>query len=394
MLFEFNRYSALLLLGFLQGLIFAGLLLVRWRREERSSDAWLALLLSLCCLYVANWMLGFAGWYDAHDGHTTFMFYVPWNLTLFIGPVIYFYFRSLANDAFRPSRRQLLFLVPGTLLLLAYLWAFAKDIVVDRWLSGQPLTEFYGTRGPNAQAGLPVLDTAWFELLWLYFFLGLTIREYRRYRGYLRDNFSNTEPLEFSWLRNLLVALTIGMAIVTLFSLVNDWLFELSYRQFWFSYFSVAVLIYYLSIAGYTAAPPLPLRLRFIPEPSPEPDTTADPEVLEWKRRIERYLEEQRSYLNSNLTLQEMAQDLQTNPSVLSRAINQGFRQNFNDLINAYRVEAVKERLGEPDSRQYTLLAIALECGFNSKATFNRAFRKHTGRSPSEFMREQGSNTL
>jgi AraC-like DNA-binding protein len=335
-------------------------------------------------------MLGFAGWYDAHDGHTTFMFYVPWNLVLFIGPVIYFYFRSLTNDAFRPSCRQFLFLAPGTLLLLAYLWAFMKDIVIDHWWRGQPLTGFYGTRGPNAQTGLPVLDTAWFELLWLYFFLGLTIREYRQYRRYLRDNFSNTEPLEFGWLRNLLVALTAGIAIVTLFSLVNDWLFELSYQQFWFSYFSVAVLIYYLSIAGYSTVR-LPVRPQFNPDTPSEPVLAPDPELEEWKRRIERYLAEQRPYLNSNLTLQEMAQDLDTNPSVLSRAINQGFRQNFNELINAYRVGAVKERLGKPDSQQYTLLAIALDCGFNSKATFNRAFRKHTGRSPSEYLRDQGA---
>lgn len=391
MLFEFNRYSALLLLGFLQGLIFLLLSLVRWKREERPSDAWLALLLGLCCLYVANWMLGFAGWYDAHDGHTTFMFYMPWNLILFIGPVIYFYFRSLTNDAFRPSRRQWWFLVPGTLLLLTNLWAFGKDIVVDHWWRGLPLSEFYGTRGPNAQVGLPVLDTAWFELSWLYFFLGLTIRDYRQYRGYLRDNFSNTELLEFNWLRNLLIAVVVGMTIVALFSLVNDWLFELSYQQFWFSYFSVAVLIYYLSIAGYSMVPRLPVRLQFDPEAPPAPDPPPDTELMAWKRRIERYLAAQRPFLNNNLTLQEMARDLNTNPSVLSRIINQGFQQNFNDFINAYRVEAVKKRLDEPDSLQYTLLAIALECGFNSKATFNRAFRKHTGRSPSEYLREQGA---
>ena len=61
---------------------------------------------------------------------------------------------------------------------------------------------------------------------------------------------------------------------------------------------------------------------------------------------------------------------------------------NFNDYINAHRVEAVKEAIRNGSSKELTLLAIALDCGFNSKTTFNRAFKKHSGISPKSFLQQ------
>jgi AraC-like DNA-binding protein len=83
-----------------------------------------------------------------------------------------------------------------------------------------------------------------------------------------------------------------------------------------------------------------------------------------------------------------MARKLDTNVSVLSRAINQCFKQNFNDFINQRRIEAVKEKLKAGELQRQTLLGIAFDCGFNSKATFNRAFKKMTGVSPKEWLRQ------
>ncbi|MEX0291269.1 MAG: helix-turn-helix domain-containing protein, partial [Flavobacteriaceae bacterium] len=64
----------------------------------------------------------------------------------------------------------------------------------------------------------------------------------------------------------------------------------------------------------------------------------------------------------------------------------------FNDFVNEYRVQAVKDMLHSGKQQKLSLLGIAHECGFNSKATFNRAFRKLSGTSPSEFLKSRTSN--
>ena len=61
---------------------------------------------------------------------------------------------------------------------------------------------------------------------------------------------------------------------------------------------------------------------------------------------------------------------------------------NFNDFINNYRVEDVKKAFDKGEHKKTTLLGIAFDCGFNSKATFNRAFKKNTGISPKEYLKK------
>ena len=69
--------------------------------------------------------------------------------------------------------------------------------------------------------------------------------------------------------------------------------------------------------------------------------------------------------------------------------INAGAGKNFNDFVNAYRVDEFKRQVREPASAHLSFLGLALDCGFNSKATFNRAFKKFTGTSPKEFTEAQ-----
>jgi AraC-like DNA-binding protein len=84
--------------------------------------------------------------------------------------------------------------------------------------------------------------------------------------------------------------------------------------------------------------------------------------------------------------LTDLSKHLSTNPSLLSKIINQGFEMNFNDLINYYRVEDVKLQLQNTANAHLTIMSLAYDAGFNSKATFNRAFKKVTGKSPKEYM--------
>jgi YesN/AraC family two-component response regulator len=95
-------------------------------------------------------------------------------------------------------------------------------------------------------------------------------------------------------------------------------------------------------------------------------------------------MEIEKPYQNPDLTLKELALKLKTNTTFLSGIINNQFGKNFNDFINEFRVLAFQEAIKEPENKKLTLVAVAYECGFNSKATFNRAVKKMTGKMPSE----------
>jgi AraC-like DNA-binding protein len=119
---------------------------------------------------------------------------------------------------------------------------------------------------------------------------------------------------------------------------------------------------------------------------------TKDDSLLlnQWKPKILELLEKEKSFEDPELSLTQVAKQLATHPSLLSKVINQGFQLNFNDFINNYRIEAVKEKLKAGEQKTQTLLGIAFDCGFNSKATFNRAFKKATGISPKDWLQQNG----
>ncbi|RSK29548.1 helix-turn-helix domain-containing protein [Hymenobacter metallilatus] len=446
MFFGFNIYSGLLLPFFLQGIIVAAVLWARRRREDAAADGWLALLLLLFASRLAQWMLGFAGWYDSHDARSTFMFYWPFSNWLAVGPVLYFYFRSITNHEFRLEPRDWRHFAPALAVVAWHGVVFAYDIGWWHGLQGRPLPAHFGTKGPLAAwadyqpIGL-LADTLGYLSVLVY--AVHTLRAYRAYARYLNDNFSDTEQLRFRWLRNVLVAVVVGTSVTLVFGLINIFVAPLNYVQNWYDYLFTGLLIYYLSISGLLTGYRL-AALRFQPAPAPAtfgpatfaPDITAHPlqvvvgqataleagtadapvpppvatdlhtdalpvetladpvlepdgEVVRWTTRLLAHMHTARPYLEPELTLGELAAQLRTNTSWLSKVINTGCGQNFNDFINEYRVREAERRLRDPQFRHYTLLAVALEAGFNSKSTFNRVFKKLRGQTPSEAARQE-----
>ncbi|HEX8428715.1 AraC family transcriptional regulator [Hymenobacter sp.] len=452
MIFDFDAYSSLLLPFFLQGIVVSVVLLTRGRRHGTVADGWLALLLLLHTVRLAQWMLGFAGWYDAHNALSTFMFYFPFGNWLALGPTLYFYFRSLTNQDFRFQRRDLLHFLPALLYLGWRAVAFGVDVGWEHGVRGVPFPYHFGTEGELAvvQEGVGF----WVEAVGyvsVAYYCWLTLREYWQYRRYINDYFSDTEQIRFVWLRNLLVAMLLGVGITFLFSVVDVGVMSLNYNQAWYEYLATGILIYFLGIAGLLTNDRLAAPLHFSPalnapgkppvsvpavslverQPQPVPIATstvpvaaswppliddgavaagaapavavetttlvpaterpaaaipeaADPELARWATRLTQLMETDHPYLAPELTLPELAARLGTNTSMLSRVINTGFGQNFNDYVNEYRVREAERRLRDPKFQQYTLLAVALESGFNSKSTFNRVFKKLRGATPSE----------
>ncbi|WP_310395807.1 helix-turn-helix transcriptional regulator [Hymenobacter sp.] len=431
MLFEFGPRSALLLPFVVPGAVLAAHLLGRAARHGALADGLLGVLLLLNVLPVAQWMLGYAGWYDSHDGYSTVMFYVPWQPWLAWGPVFYLYFRSLTNQEFS-LRRQWGHLAPGLLYVGLYAGAALYDLGWGRALHGQPLPHHFGTKGAAAQwlDGLsPATDLLNYALMLGY---GLaTLRLFRRYRRYLDDNFSDTARLRFRGLRNLLLAALLGLLLWLGFEVLNRAVGPLGYDGYWYAYLANGALIYYLSIVGLhanyaavaplrfepeaeapevfrlAAVPPLPAPAAAAavsavsvapagavalgapavatPENAPAPDLA--PELLPWREKLRQLMAEEQPWLEPELTLAELAHRLRTNTSLLSHVINTGCGQNFNDFVNSYRVAEAERKLQDPRFAHYSLVGIALEAGFNSKSTFNRVFKKLTGRTPGEVSR-------
>lgn len=104
--------------------------------------------------------------------------------------------------------------------------------------------------------------------------------------------------------------------------------------------------------------------------------------------RLRRLMEYDKPFLDSTLTLAALAERVGLPAHHLSQVINEQCGQNFADFVNSYRIEEAKRRLHDPHFAHYSILAISEDSGFHSKSTFNTAFKKHTGLTPSEFRKQ------
>lgn len=396
--FLFNQYSALLLIFFLHGLVYAALLLQKGIKNERASDRWLSLFLLLCALYIAPWMLGFGGWYDDFPNGRLILFYVPFHHTLLMGPSIFFYLRTLFEPGRKFKGRDWWHLLPGGLYLL---WcgvvAFTDLVVVN---------DFYlmdGVVDPDFDSWYVIAG-----LVSLLYYLWRCILYYQHYKRFIQQQFSFADAVTFRWVRNFLIAFFVYCAGNLFFHLVQFAFVSLDYADTWWYYLIFALLTYYIAINGYANSVETrnsfqlhlntaDTSLSSIEEPAPLslPDAETKNEILPelegWKEKLLRFVRDEKGYADPELTLSGLAAALGTNATLMSRLINTGFGMNFNDFINSYRVEAVKQRLLRGDGEQLTIMSLAYDAGFNSKATFNRAFKKFTGSNPKDFGSEAGT---
>lgn len=403
MIFQFNRFSSLLLIFFVHGLVYAFLLWRRGQRQERPSDGWLALFLLLCSLYITPWMLGFAGWYD-NQPYRDLLFYVPFQHLFLMGPVVFFYTQSLLNPAFQLNRRTALHLLPATL----YLVFCVVIVVVDKLVLRR---YFFLASGQD-----PDFDS-WYQALGfvsMFTYLVLSLRYYHLFRRIMVQATAYADKLQFAWMHHFLRAFVVMLCLRLLFFVLSFFI-PYDYSDSWWYFMAFALVFYYIAITGYGNAQQtriafgpalvggraaLLLHAPAQPEPATpeyidlEPGTVTvvvDPAIAAWKPKIDELVSRERLFEDPELSLTDLAKKLALTPAQLSRTVNQGFGCNFNDFINGYRVRAVQEKLAAGEGATQTLLGIAFDCGFNSKATFNRAFRKATGHNPSDFLRQSGN---
>lgn len=105
------------------------------------------------------------------------------------------------------------------------------------------------------------------------------------------------------------------------------------------------------------------------------------------------YMDKESPYLNPSLTLQQLSNALNIKTHHLSEILNDHINRSFYDFINLYRIEAIKKKIIDPKESHKKILSLAYEFGFNSKSSFNNAFKKQTGLTPSEFKKAHSKNT-
>ena len=107
---------------------------------------------------------------------------------------------------------------------------------------------------------------------------------------------------------------------------------------------------------------------------------------------LKELMKEKKLYLDPELSLNSLAETMEINANEMSQLLNEGFDRNFSEFVNAYRAEAFKEAVQDDKNKHLTLLAIAYSCGFNSKTVFNTYFKKHTGMTPGQYLKQTSTN--
>lgn len=353
----FGWRTALLLAAFVQ-LIAIAAALTR-PLENRSSNRTLAALLVVLAGIITPWMIGFAGFYDAWP----WLSFVPVAVTLAVAPLFWLYVHALLGGRWPDGGAWHLAPALAQFAYLALCFIVLPLPYKNEWL-GRQAPVYNTVTGLGVMAGLAVYGRASLGLI-------------TRYRGELSQQVADEHRYALGWLRQALAALFILLAVWTLFG-VWDFIAPLGYSGLMGLYVAIAGIALFLGIQGLRHAD------RRFPMPSlPPNDAVSERDWTSLGREWAATTQAQRWHTDPDLSLALLARRLGTNTGYLSRALNEGLGVNFSTFVNRLRCQSVADALAA--GREGDLLDLALDAGFSSKASFNRAFRTEYGCTPSEY---------
>jgi AraC-like DNA-binding protein len=287
-----------------------------------------------------------------------FNYYLPFPLLyqFAFGPLLYLYFKKSLTPVDRASNTFLYF-IPSVLF----------DIV-------PAIIKFYigpGHYEPQIEKILFLTD-----ILAFFFFAFYVVLSWRL--------INNVDHKISTWLNKMLTAsvlicLTWSLYIFLVLAGKGNWIYGT--MPYYPIYIVFGLCIYSIGIAGYFRPE---LGLLEIPA-AQRKILLSEKEVIAKQEYIMALLQQHNYYNDEGLTLAKLSKQLKIPKKELSYIINTGFNMNFNDFINEFRIKAFKERLKDPESNRYNFIGLAYEVGFNSKASFYRAFKKSTSQTPGEY---------
>ncbi len=310
-----------------------------------------------------------------------YQFYLPHTLYLFTtfsllyGPLIFFYFKRVTED-YRFKWGDVLHLAPTLALIVLLLPVYLLP-------ADEKLRMVINYERPY----LRLLSIS--KLTSLLIYGGLVVK---LYFNSIKKNVYVSRMI-YNWQRNVVVFCSVYILSYAIYATLNilhigsGFLFNMQVA-------SLAVMVLYVSYSAFVQ-PSLfgKLKTAVISE-EPKNDSNKYEKSgltsslsLELKGQLIHLLNEEKIYKQNDITLQKLSQKLNTTRHNTSQVINEHFGLNFFELINKHRIEEAKELLKGEKHRNFNIIDVAYEVGFNNKVTFNKSFKKYNQVTPSEYLK-------
>ena len=361
--------------GVALGALLAVLLLTS-KKGNRAANRWLAAYVSCLALL----------WFeDVLEETRTILEYpalahlTDWLIFL-VGPCLWMYVRRLTKRA-EPS---VTWFIPHTILAVACLLFLATNFYFEP--AAQKIADIradYALLEHSLNEGLLVAAVH----IMCYWIASLFVL--RRFNASLRERYSSLGERSFDWLRTMLT-ITLAMWLI--------WFVSLLQVAPWSNVLAAIAVVPGMFVLAFFGLRQPEVFLDEEPTAAAAARTTANTtryarsgmdreRVPEFLARLDSLMSTEKPWLESDLTLADLAERAQLSPHNLSQLLNEEIGKTFFDYVNAQRVEEVKRCLLDPAYDSQTILDIALAAGFSSKTAFNAAFRQHVSTTPSEFRR-------
>jgi len=363
--------ATITLLGIVQG-FFMGVLLILSKGPNKRANRHLGTLFICYSLSILHFFLDRSGLYI----HVPHLMRIGLPVLFMFGPLFYFYVKVLTDRTIEFRWRNLVHAVPFLVFVAA---------MMPFYLSSRE-AKLAEIERINSFAAEPIfLVIATLQVIHVFAYMIAVRIILKQYNQKIRNTKSSLEHINLRWLRigTTLYLIVFGfiqlLTTLQAFGIPTVELYRTSIPLI------VTAIIYGLGYMG--------LRQPEIFSPVEEmaagkkyEKSTLTPELTrDYSVKVKGYVEAEKPYLDSELTLPGLADRVGIPAYQLSQVINESLGANFFDFVNGYRVEEAKRLLQDPSKSAYTILAIAEEAGFNSKSAFNAAFKRYAGQTPSEF---------
>jgi AraC-like DNA-binding protein len=291
-----------------------------------------------------------------------------------LSPLLYLYVQSLFIQSFKLRRKHLFHLV----LFFLVLTYFLILLILRLGRSGQP-DEYSGILRMESTISSILLN------LQIAGYLASIFMIFIQYRRQVHNHFSEDRHSSLNWLLFILMAFAL-MWLTDFTSTLLDW-FKLGTPAVFhvMTLVSVSINFVFATVLVYRSMEQSWDQTGIIESTKYGGSNLSDSESAGYAQKIRSIMEKEKLYLDPEISLRELSEKTGISPRYLSQVINSRFNQNFFDFINHYRIEEAKRLMAGTVRKELTILEVMYHVGFNSKSSFQSAFRKNTGTTPTEF---------